>query len=136
MSDPTKIINFKNIHQGERCFIIGNGPSLRDTPLKELNDEYTFSTNKINKIFNHTGWRPTYFSYTQGRNWADNHNSYDNILQTVQSGTNCFIAPQHKEKIGKRENIFYYNGLKRKAHRNVECLNKPEPGGVQIRIEE
>ena len=36
------IRKFKDIHAGERCVIIGNGPSLRDTDLSLLRDEYTF----------------------------------------------------------------------------------------------
>ena len=34
----------KNIHVGERCFIIGNGPSLKKTDLSKLKDEYTIGT--------------------------------------------------------------------------------------------
>jgi hypothetical protein len=42
---------FKNIHEGEDCFIIGNGPSLNKTNLSLLNDYYIFGLNKINMIF-------------------------------------------------------------------------------------
>lgn len=38
---------FKNIHQGEGCFIIGNGPSLNQTNLEALKDYHTFGLNKI-----------------------------------------------------------------------------------------
>ena len=33
---------FKDIHRGERCFIIGNGPSLKKTDLSRLRHEFTF----------------------------------------------------------------------------------------------
>ena len=51
----------KGIHEGQRCFIIGNGPSLRAGDLDLLNDEYTFAANSIFKIFDQTVWRPTYY---------------------------------------------------------------------------
>lgn len=51
----------KGIHEGERCFIIGNGPSLCSTDLDMLCGEYTFAANRIYKIFNQTQWRPTYY---------------------------------------------------------------------------
>ncbi len=35
----------KNIHAGERCFIIGNGPSLKMHDLTKLSDEKKFATN-------------------------------------------------------------------------------------------
>lgn len=49
---------FKNICQGKRCFIIGNGPSLKASDLNCLKDEYTFAANRIYEIFDQTDWRP------------------------------------------------------------------------------
>ncbi|WP_455615318.1 6-hydroxymethylpterin diphosphokinase MptE-like protein [Eisenbergiella sp.] len=37
----------KDIHKGERCFIVGCGPSLRNQNLKLLRDEYVFSVNQL-----------------------------------------------------------------------------------------
>ena len=51
----------KGIHEGKRCFIIGNGPSLRSADLDMLKGEYTFASNRIFKIFDQTSWRPTYY---------------------------------------------------------------------------
>ena len=52
----------KDIHRGERCFIIGNGPSLRDTDLSKLEDEYTFGMNRIYLMFPELGFTTTYFA--------------------------------------------------------------------------
>ncbi len=38
---------FKNAYSGKRCFILGNGPSLKDIDLSVLADEYTFTVNQI-----------------------------------------------------------------------------------------
>lgn len=46
-----RIKKFRNIHKGESCFIIGNGPSLNKMDLSVLNDYYTFGLNKIYLIF-------------------------------------------------------------------------------------
>ena len=51
----------KGIHEGKRCFIIGNGPSLRASDLDMLKGEYTFAANRIFKIFDQTDWRPDYY---------------------------------------------------------------------------
>jgi hypothetical protein len=53
--------SFKNKHLNKRCFIIGNGPSLRTEDLEKLNNEITFAFNRIYYIFNKTTWRPTYY---------------------------------------------------------------------------
>jgi hypothetical protein len=56
-----KLKSFKNIHKGKRCFIIGNGPSLKMEDLDKLKNEYTFAANKIYVAFEETDWRPTYY---------------------------------------------------------------------------
>jgi hypothetical protein len=56
-----QILKLKNKYKGKRCFIIGNGPSLRQEDLERLKGEYTFASNKIYKIFNKTSWRPTFY---------------------------------------------------------------------------
>ena len=52
----------KDIHRGERCFIIGNGPSLRNTDLSKLKDECTFGMNRIYLLFPELGFTTTYFA--------------------------------------------------------------------------
>ncbi|MDR2043935.1 MAG: hypothetical protein LBQ15_06130 [Clostridium sp.] len=51
----------KGRHQGERCFIVGNGPSLRAADLDRIAGEVTFGLNRIYRIFPETVWRPTYY---------------------------------------------------------------------------
>lgn len=49
---------------GQRCFVIGNGPSLRKEDL-DMIDRYgdvTFAANRIFKMFSETAWRPTYYA--------------------------------------------------------------------------
>lgn len=52
---------FKNLHTGERCFIIGNGPSLNDMDLTLLNDQFTFAVNGIFYKTDECGFRPFYY---------------------------------------------------------------------------
>lgn len=59
--DSKYLKTLKDVHYGKRCFIIGNGPSLKVEDLEKLGSEYTFSANRIYKVFNKTGWRPTYY---------------------------------------------------------------------------
>lgn len=56
-----KILALKNNYKGKRCFIIGNGPSLRPEDLEKLKGEITFASNKIYKIYKETSWRPTFY---------------------------------------------------------------------------
>lgn len=55
-----RLRTFKNKHHGERCFIIGNGPSLKQTDLSFLKNEITFGLNRIYLLFNQLGFTTTY----------------------------------------------------------------------------
>lgn len=57
------IQQFKGLHQGETCLIVGNGPSLDQTPLEELAEKYpAFAANKIYDSRQHPGFDPTYWT--------------------------------------------------------------------------
>ena len=46
----TRNAELKNIHKGDRCFIVGNGPSIKEQDLTLLKDENTFF---VNHFYNH-----------------------------------------------------------------------------------
>lgn len=56
-----RLAGLKNIHKGQRAFIIGNGPSLKNTDLGKLRDEFTFGMNRIYLAFPELGFNTTYF---------------------------------------------------------------------------
>jgi hypothetical protein len=47
-------------YRGKRCFILGNGPSLRQTDLSKLRSEYTFGLNRIYLLFPEMGFPTTW----------------------------------------------------------------------------
>lgn len=54
---------FKNIHKGQRCFIVATGASLsaKDLETLYLHNEKCISMNRIYNIFGNTSWRPDYY---------------------------------------------------------------------------
>jgi len=59
--DRNRLNAYRNRHEGERCFIIGNGPSLKKTDLSLLNNEISFGMNRIYLMFEELGFPTTYF---------------------------------------------------------------------------
>lgn len=55
------LAGLKDAHFGQRCFIIGNGPSLKHTDLTLLKDEITFGMNRIYLLFPELGFTTTYY---------------------------------------------------------------------------
>jgi hypothetical protein len=51
---------YHNLHKGKRCFVMGNGPSLRQTDLSKLKNEYTIGLNRIYLAFAEMGFSTTY----------------------------------------------------------------------------
>jgi len=51
----------RDAHLGERCFILGNGPSLRNTDLARLHDEVTFGLNRVYLLFPELGFSTTFY---------------------------------------------------------------------------
>lgn len=55
----------EGIHNGKRCFILGNGPSLKTEDLKLLENEFVFSVNQIARHEDFEYIKPNYHF------WAD-----------------------------------------------------------------
>jgi hypothetical protein len=51
-----------NAHQGKRCFVIGNGPSLNHTDLTRLENEVTVGSNGLFYLFDDMGFLPTIYT--------------------------------------------------------------------------
>lgn len=61
-ANSERIKEFRNLHSGQRCFIIANGPSLLKLDLTFLKNEITFGMNRLYLIFDKMGFVPTYYS--------------------------------------------------------------------------
>lgn len=59
-----RLAKLKDIHKGKRAFIIGNGPSLKQTDLSKLRNEITFCMNRFYLAFPELGFTATYLCIT------------------------------------------------------------------------
>jgi hypothetical protein len=57
-----RLAELRDIHKGKRAFIIGNGPSLKQTDLGKLKNEITFGMNRIYLMFPELGFKTSYLS--------------------------------------------------------------------------
>ena len=99
---------FKDIHKGERCFIMGNGPSLKDVDFSLLENEIVFGVNHIMKV---PGWEKAHINY-----WTcidDDYlgvmpnavyTFYEEIKKLQGKGISCFIPFE-------AERYFRFHGL-------------------------
>jgi len=97
-----KLKSLKNIHAGQRAFIIGNGPSLTVEDLNKLKNEITFASNKIYLAFKDTVWRPTYYTV------VDDLIASNNIGEITSEVDTLKFMPLHlKPLLGEQENTLW-----------------------------
>lgn len=99
------INQLKNIGEGKRIFLVGNGPSLNDMNLDLLEGEYSLAMNRISLIYPKTKWRPTYYIFTSSNchdpRWG--HEWSQSILSaSSEDKTLPIIWRRYKNEIEKR----------------------------------
>jgi FkbM family methyltransferase len=91
------IQSFKNKYKGKQVFMIGNGPSLKVTPLDRIQYEYSFAMNRISLIYDKVLWRPSFYICTtlniSRKEWRKD------ILETISLGIPCFVWDKLEEFI-------------------------------------
>ena len=102
---PEKIKKFHDIHAGERCFIIGNGPSLLVEDLEKIKGEYSFGANKIYNIYPKTSWRPTYYLCMDYMSMTEEILSEMNKIEADYA----FLNWQQHGKIHAADKLFFCN---------------------------
>ena len=100
--EPKRLRLLKNHYIGKRCFIIGNGSSLRMEDLDLLKNEITIASNRIYNVFPHTIWRPTVYMVEDPDGLSE---MFPNILG--QNIPMIIVPFSMKDETSKTQNIFY-----------------------------
>lgn len=80
-------------HRGERCFVLGNGPSLNRVDLGRLSDHTTFGLNRIYLKFNEIGYQTDYLVCINKyvlRQFADDFRGLDSMRFLAAKGRELF----------------------------------------------
>lgn len=79
--EQIRIKKYRNKFKGKRCFIIGNGPSLKVSDLEKLkqNKELCFGTHRIYEIYSQTKWRPSFYCAQDQKLIINSYNDINNI---------------------------------------------------------
>lgn len=96
---------YKNVYAGKKCFIIGNGPSLKACDLEIINKEgiISFASNGIYKIYKETSWRPKYYFYGDVEAFKRANN--------LQPDQIYFMSDLFKDIIGGESNINFFHHI-------------------------
>ena len=100
-----RLRSYRNCHNG-RCFIIGNGPSLRNSDLERLMElgETTFACNSLIKLFDEISFSPTYYFAQDNKIILDNK-------EEISSYKGTRFVKAHYAKRYHIPGVTYYNML-------------------------
>lgn len=118
------IEEFRGKHSGERIFLVGNGPSLQETPLELLKGEYSMAMNQIYDIFSGTEWRPTYYLQVNPPPY-ETEKMYTGIFNMIERGITSFVAQGAKPGLKEFEQ---FERLDTEHHINYLELLRPKSG--------
>ncbi len=91
--------SFKNIHKGERCFVIANGPSLKNIDFNLLKNEYTIGMNRIYLMKEQNGFTPNYLACIDEKSQINQfYDEFDKLEMP------CFFNFKLRNKFSKSSN--------------------------------
>ena len=102
---PDRIRSLQGKFRGKRCFVIGNGPSLKPSDLDMIAGEYSFGTNKIYNIYDKTSWRPTFYICMDSMSIAEEIADESDRIQADY----CFINYQQSKRFDNEKKIYFCN---------------------------
>lgn len=110
---------FKNIHAGERCFILGTGPSLRtltEDKIEKLKSEVVFGVNSLYKSNIASDLVPKYYTlidnlYWESASWSD---AFSEVADKYSANPPVFITDPRAQHIVdslslKKSSIYIYS---------------------------
>ncbi|MBF0473917.1 MAG: DUF115 domain-containing protein [Nitrospirae bacterium] len=102
-----KLLPLKDKYLGKRAFILGNGPSLKDTDVRLLENEITIASNGIFFLFEHMGFLPTFYTVEDTLVAEDRAEIINNIR-----GTTKIFPYDLREHLRQDEETIYINFLR------------------------
>lgn len=106
-----RILQLKDKHKGERVFVVCSGPSLTESDVKLVKDEYTIGMNSIFKIYDKTGWKPSYYLFLEVEGFRKYMNNLDLDLGNMAEECSIINSLCHKYASNSKILTLHYNWL-------------------------
>ena len=115
ITDPTlknyqsRLQSLKGKYQGQRCFMMGNGPSLNRTPLEKLSGEYVWGFNRCYLLFDQIDWRPSFYVSVDTRVTPDNADEINDLFSLLPE-TSFFFPREFRMQriINSAPNVYWF----------------------------
>lgn len=117
-----RLKKLKDSHKNEKCFIIGNGPSLEIKDLERMQDLKidNFGMNLIYNIYPMTKWRPTYYVITEYNLFRTYYKELSLLEHKNMFIKNFFCLKQNDYF----NDALYYTGYARRAYHEEQRFSE------------
>lgn len=105
-----RLSTFDGIYKGNRCIIMGNGPSLNKMDLEIFKNEFVWGTNRCYLLFDRISWRPKFYTAVDTRVVPDNADEINALSEKLKESN--FFFPVHFRYEGilrSNKNVYWYN---------------------------
>jgi hypothetical protein len=126
-----RLSSFRNRHKGQRCFIIGNGPSLNLLDLSKLRGESTIGVNAIYLNYPRMGFYPTYYvieDFLVAEDRSEEINNFRGSIKFVGNHLSHWLQPDEKTIFV--NNILDYTEYKNFPNFSTNALRMVWSGGT------
>ncbi len=127
---------YKDSYQGKRCFILGNGPSLKKHDLSLLEDEYVFTVNSMVAAKEFDIVRPDFHVVVDSARFDENNELYHGQMEDLANKDNkpvCIFSARFRDYIEKYgfnkslEIIYVHSKPSIRKVRNIDLTKKIPP---------
>jgi len=97
-------------YSGQRCFLMGNGPSLNKMNLDLLKYETVWGANRCNLLFDRIQWRPQFYTAVDKRVVPDNAQEINSLVKMLPESHFFFPVDFRLDHILKSTgNVYWYD---------------------------
>lgn len=96
-------------YKGQRCFIMGSGPSLNKMDLDVFRGEHVWGVNKCYLLFDRISWRPTFYAAVDTRVVPDVAPEINRMFRDLPH-TKFFLPVEFREQgiLRSGHNVYWY----------------------------
>lgn len=100
-------------YEGQRCFIMGSGPSLNKMDLEVFRNEYVWGLNKCYLLFDRVSWRPSFYVAVDTRVVPDIASQINRMSKDLPQ-TKFFFPVRFRERgvLRSYENVYWYRQVR------------------------
>lgn len=89
----------RGMYRGQRCFLMGNGPSLNNMDLDLLENEIVWGSNRCYLLFDRIRWRPRFYTAVDTLVVPDNMREINQLSKELPDSLFFYPVEFHYEGI-------------------------------------